>query len=265
MIDGIVGDAPHEVSIISYGAGPYVLGEFSRRSEATRLALSRLKPCQDYNAATIDTVYYAINMLKRRPNHYRRAILLIGETRDHGSRSNLHEVAAELGITDTAIYSVAFSPTRDEALRDLRYGDHPPPVPVFKPPPSSAGNQATSADADSAAPPQTVYKQKTPLFAWPPQFLLIVIALRANSASELATLSGGEYVNFTTQKGFEDSLQRIANQIHNYYLLSFQPESDQALQLHSLRVRVVDYPSAVIQTRKSYWSGILEPSSGKVP
>jgi VWFA-related protein len=264
MIDGIVGDAPHEVSIVSYGAGPYVLGEFSGRSDATRRALSRLKPCQDYNAATIDTVYYAVNMLKRRPNHYRRAVLLIGETRDHGSRSSLHEVAAELGVTDTVIYAVAFSPTRDEALRDLRYGDHPPPVPVFSPPPSSPGNQASPGDADSAAPVQTVYKQKTPLFAWPPQFLLIVNALKGNAASELAALSGGEYVNFTTQRGFEDSLQRIANQIHNYYMLSFQPESDQALALHSLRVRIAGYPDAVIQTRRSYWSGILEPSSGNV-
>jgi len=30
------------------------------------------------------------------------------------------------------------------------------------------------------------------------------------------------------------------------------------MSLHSLRVRVNDYPDAVIQTRKSYWSGILE-------
>lgn len=110
MIDAIVGDAPHEVSIISYGAGPYVLGGFSSSSSATRLALSRLKPCNDYGAATIDTVYYAINMLKRRTNHYRRAILLIGETRDHGSGSKLHEVVAELGVSDTVIYSSHFPP-----------------------------------------------------------------------------------------------------------------------------------------------------------
>jgi VWFA-related protein len=255
MIDGIVGDAPHEVSILSYGAGPYVLGDFSSSSGATRLALSRLKPCNDYGAASIDTVYYAINMLRRRTNHYRRAILLIGETRDHGSGSKLHEVVAELGVTDTVIYSVAFSPTKDDAIRDLRYGDHPPPVAVFTPPPA--------AETAGAPPPpeQQTYKEKTPLFAWPPELLLIVNALRRNAPSELASLSGGEYINFTTRKGFEDGLQRIANQIHNYYLLSFQPPSDQALSIHALRVRVTDHPDAVIQTRKNYWSGILERST----
>jgi hypothetical protein len=97
-----------------------------------------------------------------------------------------------------------------------------------------------------------------------PQLLLIVNALRRNAPSDLASLSGGEYINFTTRKGFEDGLQRIANQIHNYYLLSFQPPSNQPLSLHALRVRVADHPEAVVQTRKTYWSGILEPSAGGV-
>jgi len=33
MIGGIVGDAPHEVAILSYGVGPYVLSDFSRSSD----------------------------------------------------------------------------------------------------------------------------------------------------------------------------------------------------------------------------------------
>jgi hypothetical protein len=54
-------------------------------------------------------------------------------------------------------------------------------------------------------------------------------------------------------------LQRISNQIHNYYLLSYQPAADAAWSLHTVRVRVPDYPDAAIQTRKSYWSGALQP------
>jgi VWFA-related protein len=248
MIGAIVGAAPHEVSIVSYGAGPCLLGDFSSRADAVGLALSKLKRCDDYGAASIDTVDYAINLLKRRPNHYRRAILLIGETRDHGSRAKLDEVVAELGITDTVIYSVAFSPTRDQALRDLRHGDHPPPAPAPTPPPET--NSSSSTDQ------QPNYAEKPPLFELPPEILLLINALRRNTASELASLSGGEYVNFTTQRGFDDSLQRISNRIHNYYLLSFKPAPGQALGLHSLRVRVPDYPDAVIQTRKSYWPGV---------
>jgi hypothetical protein len=102
-----------------------------------------------------------------------------------------------------------------------------------------------------------VWKEKIPLFAWPPEFLLIANALRKNAASEIASLSGGEYANFTTQKGFDAQLLRISNEIHNYYLLSFKPSSEAAWGQHTLKVRIAGIPDAVIQTRKSYWAGIL--------
>jgi VWFA-related protein len=253
MIGGIVGDAPHEVAIVSYGIGPYLLSDFSRSSDAVGAGLAKLKDCKSNGAATIDTVYYAINMLKRRQNHYRKAILLIGETRDHGSKSKLSEVVAELGVTDTVIYFVAFSPGRDEALHDMmhandKYYEEPPKD--TRPPPDVPKPEI---------PPESVWKEKNPLFPWPPQFLLIANALRKNAASEIASLSGGHYANFTTQKGFDQELHRISNEIHNYYLLSFKAAADPQWGLHSLKVRVDSYPSAVIQTRKSYWAGMPEP------
>jgi hypothetical protein len=85
----------------------------------------------------------------------------------------------------------------------------------------------------------------------------IVNALRHSTASELASLSGGEYISFTTSKSFEQALQRVSNHVRDYYLLSFKPASPD-LGLHALRVRIPDYPDAVIQTRRSYWSGILD-------
>lgn len=263
MIDEIVGEAPHEVAIISYGEGVYTLGNFTGNSDAVRQALSRLKPCGDYSAVSIDAVQYAISMLKGRQNHFRRAVLLISEGRDHGSRAKLREVVAELGITDTVIYTVAFSPAKDEFIRTFRYGSpdsKPPddkPFPSSQPQPSSAKD---SSSASSAQPPdkEPVYLVHPPPLVLPPEFTAIINALRRSSATELASLSGGEYIKFTTQRRFEEGLQRISNQIHNYYLLSFKAPSEPTFGLHNLRVRVPDYPDAVIQTRKSYWSGILE-------
>ncbi|MGA3324774.1 MAG: VWA domain-containing protein [Terriglobia bacterium] len=263
MIGGIVGDAPHEVAIVAYGEKPYVLDNFSSRPEAIPLALSRLKPCGDYHAVTIDAVSSAIKMLKHRQNDYRRAILLIGETRDYGSRSQLQDVVAELGVNDIVIYSVAFSPAKDEFLRNLHNDDDQPQVPIFAPPPT-APNPSPAKEANASPPPdpEPLYTEHPPLLLLPPEIQLIINAFKANTASELASLSGGEYVNFTTRKGFEDSLQRISNHIHNYYLLSFKPSSSPVLTLHTLSVRVADYPDAVIQTRKTYWPGIFEPTTG---
>ena len=262
MIDEIVGEAPHEVAVVSYGEGIYTLGNFTSNSDDVRRSLSRLKECGDYSAVTIDAVEYAITMLKGRKNHFRRAVLLISEGRDHGSRAKLRDVVAELGITDTVIYTVAFSPAKDEFIRTFRYGspDSKPddkPFPAPQPHPSS---EKDSSSASSALPPdkEPVYLIHPPPLVLPPEFTAIINALRRSSATELASLSGGEYIKFTTQRGFEEGLQRISNQIHNYYLLSFKAPSEPTFGLHKLRVRVPDYPDAVIQTRKSYWSGILE-------
>lgn len=239
MIDAITGAAPHEVAVISYGEQAYVLGDFSRSSGAMRGALLKLKPCGDYHAAAIDAVEYATGLLRARPRRYRRAILLVGEARDHGSRARLDDVAAELGVTDTVIYTVAFSPTRDEFIDGFR--NHPPKAPPAAP----------------AAASETNYTDHPPSFELPPEFLMLVNALRRNTAFELASLSGGEYINFTTQRGFDDALDRISNQIHNYYLLSFALPPGAKPSLHMLKVRVPGHPDAVIQTRRNYWSGIL--------
>ncbi len=267
MIDAIVGDAPHEVSIISYGEGPYVLSDFSDSPDDVRLGLSKIKPCGSLHAVTIDTVYYAINKLKRRRNHYRRAILLISETRDHGSKSRLQDVVAELGSSDTVIYCVAFSPARDQIIDVLKPSDKTDKGPYKFTPPPSVGARPAASDSGSTATTdeEPVYAIRPPNFALPKVLVQMINALRKNTASELASLSGGEYINFTTQKGFDQGLQRISNQIHNYYLLSFKTASTPTWDFHSLKVRVPDHPDAVIQTRKSYWSGALESRPAQPP
>lgn len=266
MIDAIVGDAPHEVSIISYGEGPYVLSDFSDSPDDVRLGLSKIKPCGSLHAVTIDTVYYAINKLKRRRNHYRRAILLISETRDHGSKSRLQDVVAELGSSDTVIYCVAFSPARDQIIDVLKPSDKTDKGPYkFTPPSVGARPAASDSGSTATTDEEPVYAIRPPNFALPKVLVQMINALRKNTASELASLSGGEYINFTTQKGFDQGLQRISNQIHNYYLLSFKTASTPTWDFHSLKVRVPDDPDAVIQTRKSYWSGALESRPAQPP
>lgn len=255
MVEEIAGGGSHEVAVISFGEKPYLLSDFSGNQDVVRHGISRLKECGNTHAATIDAVSYAIDLLKQRPVRHRRAILLVSETRDHGSKAKLDQVAAELGIADTVIYSVAFMPTKNEFADGFKsVKPAPPPLPPSLKEAGKPKRQSPSAEPDPD------YIDHPPLIAWPEQFMIIINALRKNASSEMASLSGGEYINFTTRRGFEQGMQRISNQIHNYYLLSFQPPSDQKLELHRLRVRIADHPDAVIQTRKSYWSGVLEPA-----
>ena len=223
MIDGIAGGAPREVAIVAYGSTPVLLGKFSSSLEDMGDALAQLQPCDDSGASTFDAVAYATRLLERRQNHYRHAILLISETRDHGSTAKPAQVVAALGRTNTVVDSVAFGPGKTEVLNDLKYGGGSGPIGLL---------------------------------------VMAVNGLKKNAAREMAALSGGEYINFTTQKGFDEGLHQLSNHVHNYYLLSFQPHAEAngspAPGMHAIRVKVPDYPSAHIRFRESYFAGDLD-------
>ena len=174
----------------------------------------------------------------------------MSETRDHGSRAKLDEVVAELGVSDTVIYTMAFSPLRGEITDGFRSGKNQPFEPAWPPP--KPAPQSEPAKGDDTEPAST---EHAPLLELPPQIMAIVNALRKDASAEIASLSGGEHFTFSSQKSFDAGLLKISNQIHNYYLLSFKPPPG-TLSVHDLRVRVEGHPDAVIQTRRSYWSGV---------
>jgi VWFA-related protein len=225
MIEDITGAAPHEVAVVSYGTEPSLLGNFTSDPEKLRAAVSAIKPCNENGAATFDAVEYATGLLGERENHYRRAILLISETRDHGSHATPIKVIEELGETNTVIDAVAYSPARDQFLSQLK---------------SDGSGSTGSIDLL-------------------PLLFMAINAMRDNAASELATLSGGEYLNFTTRKGFDQALGHLANQVHNFYLLSFQPQGTPAPGYHALRVSVPGMPDALVRSRSTYWSEPTPP------
>jgi VWFA-related protein len=221
MIEDITGAAPHEVAVLSFGAEPTLLGRFTSDPVKIRAAVSAIQPCEG-GPASLDAVEYATHMLDERDNnHYRRAILLVSETRDHGSHATAKEVIAELGRSNTVVNTVAYSPARDQFLSQLK---------------SDAGGGSTGT------------MQLLPLL------FMAINAMRDNAASELATLSGGEYLNFTTRKGFDRDLGHLANQLHNFYLLSFQPSATSAPGYHTIQVSIPGHPEYLVRNRTTYWS-----------
>jgi hypothetical protein len=93
-----------------------------------------------------------------------------------------------------------------------------------------------------------------------PLLFMAINAMRDNTASELATLSGGEYQNVITRKGFDRALGHLANQVHNFYLLSFQPQGTPAVGYHTIQVTVAGHPDYSVRSRTSYWSEPISPS-----
>ena len=225
MVEGLTGSAEQETAVVSFGTEPKLIGRFSRNPDQTHRVLAQYAPCDDGGASIYDAVAYGEKLLESRDPHRRRAILLISETRDHGSDKKPQEVIAHLGRSNIVVDAVAFSPGKTAMLEDLKHGD------------GGTGG----------------------LFGL---ILMAVQAVRKNAPKEFARLSGGEYINFTTEKGFDRSLGFLANHVHNGYLLSFVPHtadgSPPAPGLHAITLDVPDYKSKV-RHRESYFFGDAPP------
>lgn len=228
MVDALVGGAPRQVAVGTYGKEPTLIGEFSDNPDDAAVAIGHIRPCDDKEAATFDAVAWGSALLDARKDSNRHVILLVSEIRDHGSRKDPAEVIAALGRTNTVVDAVAFSPGKSEILGGLRFGGGPGPLGLM---------------------------------------MMAVNAAKKNAPKTLASLSGGEYVSFTNRNAFDNGIHQLSNRIHNYYLLSFTPQmadnGQPAEGMHSLRVRVPEYPDARINARESYFSGTLEASEAQ--
>ena len=223
MVDAIVGGAPAQVAVVDFGTEPELLAGLTPDPEKREKAFAQMQPCDDDGGNGIyDAVAYGNWVLNRAHAPGRRVILLVSETRDHGSLAKAPKTIETLNRTNTVLDAVTFSPGRDEITEDAKTTD------------GAAGGVIGLA-------------------------LMAVQALRKNAPKEFARETGGEYINFSNEKGFDRSLNSLANRIHNGYQISFVPHFPEgsggtAPGLHCLRVRVPKYPDAVVEHREAYWS-----------
>lgn len=228
MIDDLTGGAPRQVAVVTYGSDINLIGEFTSDPRALADNLREVQPCDDHNAVTFGAIDYANHMFDENKStavsRNRRAILLISETRDHGSHIKPAEVIANLGRTNTVVDSVSFEPAKTQILDSLAHGQ--------------VGPGAIGLIIAAAA------------------------ALKKNAPNTLASLTGGEYTNFGSQHSFDKGVHNLANHIHNYYLLSFQPQGKNGEPvtpgLHHITVKVPDYDTR-IRSRESYYAGEAPP------
>jgi VWFA-related protein len=218
LVDLFLGDGSSEAALVCFDSKPQLVVPFTKDEDRLGHALRRMEP-GDGGASILDTVGYAVKLLEDRPKDYRRVLLLISETRDHGSRDvDAQRVVEEIGSSNTLVLSVAFSPSKALLLHDLKDGGQ------------------SSGMADLLVP-----------------LMMAVQSVRRNAARQIALMSGGEYSPFTTERGFEARVQEVAKHARNRYLLSFRP-TDNTPGLHVLEVRLTRDLGARVVARTSYWA-----------
>jgi VWFA-related protein len=176
-------------------------------------------PAGDGGAAILDAAGYSVNLLEQQPADHRRILLLISESRDHGSHHfDIPQLVERIGTSNTLVLSLVFSPGKAEIIDWAK------------------GNTGGGTEMNILAP-----------------LMMTVNAMRRNTPKTLAELSGGEYDPFTKEKGFEARVAEVASHARNRYILSFHP-TDLTPGLHSIQVKLTQDYGAHVVARNSYWA-----------
>jgi VWFA-related protein len=220
MLDPILSGRQNEAALLIFDSKLNLVHDFTKHAEVIEEDLKNLEP-GDHGAAILDAVAYSAKLLAKRPEGRLRVLLLISETRDHGSHfAKIDDAVRLVGVTHTLVYALPFSPYISQQL-----------------------DTARGSNRDE----------------WSPNFDIIEKlaaarqAMRKNSARALASMTGGEYELFATRKSFESDMISFANHLHSRYLLSFEPKDPHA-GLHRIRVRLRKAGSnQTLLFRSTYW------------
>jgi VWFA-related protein len=224
MLEPLFAMGTARVALLEFDSEVKITRNFTGDAALIADDLRNLEP-GDGRATIVDAIDYAVNMLKKEPEDRQRVLLLISETRDHGSvlGNKMQEIVSALGNSNVMVYALAFSPSLSNVLDTAR------------------GNNKNEMNAG-------------PDLLGP--ILMTVQAMRKNVPKTVAAMTGGEYELFETRKNFDLRMTDFTNHLHSRYLLSIVPKEPHP-GLHELRVHLKDRKEAKgasILARTSYWA-----------
>lgn len=215
-----------------------------------RLAASfgRLETGEERTGRMLDAAYEAIRRLRGMPNT-RRVLLLISESRDRGSETDLDSVAAAAQAAGVTIYAATYSAFKTAFTTKSSGKGRPLPRKNPGPPTEQTGtiDGGPPSQINPQLPPG---EQRVDLLAGLGELSRLNMP---NSAKVLAEASGGTIFPFTRQRELEGVMEKLGAELHAQYVLSFSPEGGEPGH-HHIEVRLPRRPDARIRHRPGYWS-----------
>jgi VWFA-related protein len=246
-LEAVIGGVKHKVAVVSFDSEPQLEQGFTSKNEDAWTAMDRLD-AGDSGAAMLDALTYSIDMLRKMPPSYRRAIVMISQTIDHGSHVKIDEALRALDDTNTTVYSLAFTSTMADFKKGATNLDSTKPGPAhgcFSHDPDSTVSRARQNY-------NCVAELLPPLELARLAAVVAIDGLKRNTAETVAKLTGGEYFHEKNVRSMEKSLLAISNHLPNRYVLSFRPQSPQP-GFHTIHLRLKNYDNLVVESRNGYW------------
>ncbi len=208
-----------EVAVATFNDRVEIIQDFTRDADEVSKAFVGLEAGDNMGGRMIDAVDRSMTMLTSRSGPRRSNVLIIGESRDRGSKAKLEDLRQRLQRTGVTIYA-------------LKYSAYLTPFTTRPEEYSPTGGSLLTGITELAR----LGKQ--------------------NTMEALTGLTGGMAASFETKAKLEKDLMRVANDIHSRYLVSFVPDGAQIPSFHQISIRIKGHPDAVIRTRPGYWAGV---------
>jgi len=220
MLNPIFSQPRSQVALVEFDSETNLVQEFTNQESSIDEQVEHPRS-GDGGAAILDAVQYSVRLLAHSPEGHRRVMLLISETRDHGSHvGRIQDVVAEIGNSNVVVYALPFSPSLSQVMDTER----------------GSNKDEWGAGPDLLAP-----------------LLMASQAVRKNTPKAIAGMTGGEYEMFASRRSFEKLMTQFTNHLQSRYMLSFQPRNPHP-GLHEIRVRLREPEGRTILARSGYWA-----------
>ncbi|HWB99524.1 MAG TPA: VWA domain-containing protein [Bryobacteraceae bacterium] len=220
--------------------------ECTNDSYALERAFWKLHPGEHKEARMLDAVDAAIDHLSKRANS-RRVLLLISESRDRNSETTLEAATVRAQAADVTIYAATYSALK-AAFTSKRRLSEPGRVQTPKTPAQQMGT-VNGAPPSKFNPKIMPREQSVDIIAGVQELHRLN---KINTTEALAEITGGATFSFTRQKGLEDAIEKLGQELHRQYVLSFVPQGA-AEGYHKLEVRISRPGEFRIRARPGYW------------
>jgi VWFA-related protein len=236
-----------EAAVIAFDHRIREMQSFTSDADKITAAIKKINAGSS-SARMIDAVDKAVYLLRSRPATRRRIILLVSEDRDQASEGRVKETLLDAQLSNVTLYSVNISrfvtaltaprePARPDPLPASAYSSMIPRGPAT--PTSVEQMNQLNSRAEFVPAFKEIYKDVKGIFI-------------ANPTEVFTHETGGSELSFYRERGLQDAVQRISDDIHSQYILSYNPNNKNDGGYHEILIRV-DRPDVKLRYRPGYY------------
>jgi VWFA-related protein len=234
-------------ALVSFAERVTWLQRCTKDPDAIESEFHKLEPGEPRSARMIDAVNAAVEHLANQPDS-QRVLLLISETRDRGSETELAAAVISAQSAGVTVYAATYSAFKTEFTSKTPSGLpglRDPITPVPNPEQTRDGGNSNIINpkmqsAQNSLDVRTVIGELARLH-------------KTDTTQILTGGTGGTKLPFTRQKGLEEAIEKLGAELHTRYVISFVPDRP-AAGYHRIEVRAGRTGEFHIRARSGYWS-----------